>query len=82
MLHEIIEKKPDLDQISGSIGENGTGNWMQKEASTCQVKTPMLNEALAMRAWSRETGGDVSTKIVALLRNRFGGHPLQKEEKK
>lgn len=81
MLHDIVEKKPDFNQISGSIEENGTGAWMHKEATALNIKTPMLDQALAIRTWSRETGGDLSTKLVALLRNRFGGHPLKKEEK-
>lgn len=79
LLHEVTQKNRDLAGISGAIGENLTGAWMQKEAATHQVPTPMLDEALARRAWSRSSGGDYGTKIVALLRNRFGGHKLEEK---
>jgi 6-phosphogluconate dehydrogenase (decarboxylating) len=38
----------------------------------------MLDQALAVRAWSRESGGNYGTKVVAMLRHAFGGHPVKK----
>ena len=76
LLHEVLAENPDFEQIPGGIGENLTGAWTQEEGKERNVKTPMLDEVLAIRSESRKTGGDLSTKLVALLRKRFGGHQL------
>lgn len=82
LMCEVLKQKPDFQQISGAIAENGTGAWMQQCATEAGFKTPMLDQSLAIRAWSRETGGDVSTQLVALLRHRFGGHQIQTTDSK
>lgn len=77
LLHEIFAQNPDFTQISGAIGENKTGQWTLEEANKQQVDMPLLKSALETRKWSRETGGNYATKIVALLRNAFGGHEVK-----
>jgi 6-phosphogluconate dehydrogenase (decarboxylating) len=42
------------------------------------VPVRLIKEALAIRTWSRQTGGNYATKLVALLRHEFGGHPVKK----
>lgn len=76
----VLERDQTLSTVSGSIGENKTGQWTQDEAEKHGVDVPMLKKALEMRAWSRTTGGNYATKLVALLRKEFGGHPLSQKE--
>ena len=87
LLHEIFKvshstkvppsrEENQFDSISGAIGENLTGKWALEEAKKQNIDWKLLEQALEKRQWSRETGGDFSTKIVALLRNKFGGHKL------
>ena len=76
LLHEIFQDNPNFDAISGAIGENSTGRWTLAEAEERGISMPLLAQALAIRTWSRETGGDYATKVVALLRKKFGGHTL------
>lgn len=76
----VLERDQSFGHISGRIGENKTGQWTIDEAHKQNVSTPMLEKALEMRAWSRESGGDYATKMVALLRHEFGGHPLVKKD--
>jgi 6-phosphogluconate dehydrogenase len=78
LLHEIFSKITDFEQISGKIGENLTGRWTLEEANKQKIDFEILEKALTKRSWSRKTGGDFSTKLVALLRNKFGGHKLEK----
>lgn len=77
---ELAENVLHHDQlftnVSGSIGENKTGQWTLDEAQKHNIETPMVKNALDIRAWSRTTGGNYATKMVALLRKEFGGHPL------
>jgi 6-phosphogluconate dehydrogenase len=78
LLHEIFEYDQDLKNVSGAIGENLTGQWTSKEAHERGVPIRLIDESLAIRAWSRQTGGNYGTKVVAMLRKQFGGHALEK----
>lgn len=82
LLEEIFEKDQNLTDISGAIGENKTGQWTLDEAHEQKISSQLLDEALKIRAWSRATGGNFSTKLVALLRNKFGGHEVSMIQKK
>jgi 6-phosphogluconate dehydrogenase len=74
-----LKKDQDLTDVQGSIGENKTGRWTVDTAQECNVPLPIIQKALDVRAWSRETGGNYATKLVAVLRNAFGGHAVGKK---
>lgn len=76
LTHEILKKDQQLEAVSGSIAESGTGAWTVEEARKQKVPVKLIENALQIRAWSRETGGNYATKLVALLRLAFGGHVL------
>jgi 6-phosphogluconate dehydrogenase len=80
LLHESVSDTELLKKTSGVIHENGTGRWTVQEAKDRKVPVATIEAALAKRAWSRESGGDFASLIVALLRNKFGGHALEKKE--
>lgn len=76
LIHSILKANPDFDTISGSIAEGGTGKWTVQEAKETGVPVPVIEESLAMRAWSRKTEGNYATKLIALIRHAFGGHAV------
>jgi 6-phosphogluconate dehydrogenase len=78
LAHQVFKQDQALETISGEIGENKTGQWTLDEAKLAHVPMKMLDQALAVRAWSRESGGNYGTKVVAMLRHAFGGHPVKK----
>jgi 6-phosphogluconate dehydrogenase len=78
LAHKVLEKDQALHEISGTIGENKTGQWTVELAKGCGIELPVIEKSLAVRAWSRTTGGNYATKIVAMLRHAFGGHPVEK----
>lgn len=82
LLQDILKKDQNLTEISGAIDENKTGRWTLDEAEKHNIPVDLIKKSLEIRTWSRETGGNYATKIVAMLRNAFGGHTLHKEEKK
>jgi len=82
LLSEIFEDGQDFKTISGAIGENKTGLWTMQEAKKYDVPQELLDRALHARSWSRKTGGNYATKLVALLRNKFGGHPVKLKDEK
>lgn len=78
LTHEIFLHDQDFSTVPGCIGENLTGQWTLEEAKKQNVPSTLLEEALAIRTWSRKTKGNYATKLVALLRNKFGGHEIKK----
>lgn len=66
-----------LTHISGSVAESGMGLWTTQEAREHHVSVSLIKEALQIRYDSQQNGGDYSTKLVALMRNQFGGHVYQ-----
>lgn len=78
LTHQVFVEDQTLSDISGQIAESGTGKWTSEEAAEQKIPAPMIDLALHIRALSRETGGDYATKVVAMLRNKFGGHAVTK----
>jgi len=80
LVHELYAQNIDFSKIAGSIQEGGTGRWAVDEAKKHDVPVSLIEESLRIRKWSRETRGNYATKLVALLRNTFGGHPFEEVE--
>jgi 6-phosphogluconate dehydrogenase len=80
LAREVFKHDQSFTDVSGQIGENKTGQWTLDEAKHAGVTLDLLEKSLAIRAWSRQTGGNYATKLVALLRHQFGGHPVKKSE--
>lgn len=76
LIQEIFEQSQEFTKISGKVGENLTGQWTLLEANKQNISMDLLQAALKTRKWSRETGGNYATKLIALLRKKFGGHQL------
>jgi 6-phosphogluconate dehydrogenase len=74
LTHAIFKRDQAFDAIDGAIQESGMGAWTVQEAHKQKVPTVLLEDAIELRAWSRKTGGNYATKLVALLRHQFGGH--------
>jgi len=77
VIQEALKDKVLLAQTSGVVHENGTGRWTVQEAHEQRVPTPIIKKAVAQRSWSRESGGNTATALIALMRHVFGGHPIE-----
>jgi 6-phosphogluconate dehydrogenase len=75
--HQIFVEDQKLDTISGRVHESGTGAWTVEEAHREHVPVPVIEKALLLRKESRDTGGNYASKVVALMRNKFGGHAFE-----
>ncbi|MCO7176277.1 phosphogluconate dehydrogenase (NAD(+)-dependent, decarboxylating) [Sporolactobacillus kofuensis] len=78
LLEDAFSKDGNLDQISGVMASSGEGKWTLETALDMQVPTPVIALSLLMRYRSLES--DTFTgKVVAALRNEFGGHAVVKK---
>lgn len=79
LAQSAFSKDSDLENIKGIMHSSGEGRWTVDEALELKVPTPVIATSLMMRYRSMED--DTFTgKVVAALRNEFGGHPIDKIE--
>jgi len=73
-----FERDPELSHIRGYVEDSGEGRWTLEEALEHAVPAPALAMSLFMRYRSRQDDS-FSAKVLAALRNEFGGHPVKAE---
>lgn len=74
-----LEVDPDLSAIKGWVADSGEGRWTVLEAMELDIPAPVINMALMMRFVSRQEDS-YAAKLLAALRNQFGGHAVKLEE--
>jgi 6-phosphogluconate dehydrogenase len=81
-LLELTERalRPDsgFDEIKGVVTDSGEGRWTVEEAIDRAVPAPAISAALYTRFASRQQDS-FADKLLAALRNQFGGHPVTLE---
>jgi 6-phosphogluconate dehydrogenase len=78
LAEDAFTKSPKLKEIAGYVDDSGEGRWTVAEALERNVSAPVLTLSLLERLRSREKES-FSAKVVAALRNEFGGHAIKKE---
>lgn len=73
-----FHKDAHLDDIKDIIHSSGEGLWTVKEALTLKVPAPVIAGSLFVR-FASEQDESFSAKVVAALRNEFGGHNVEKK---
>jgi len=68
-----------LESIRGYVEDSGEGRWTVQEAIDLSVPAPVLTLSLQARFASRQDES-FSAKVIAALRNQFGGHAVKKAE--
>ncbi len=67
----------DLGDLSAFTADSGEGRWTIEEAMGKDVPTPVITGALTARFYSRGNA-DYTGRVLAALREQFGGHATQK----
>ena len=78
LAESAFSKDPQLASIRGYVEDSGEGRWTVQEAIERNVPAPVLMLSLFARFASRQEDS-FSAKVVAALRNEFGGHAVKKE---
>jgi 6-phosphogluconate dehydrogenase len=73
-----LEKNPTLQGIAPYVADSGEGRWTVAEAIELGVPAVAITASLLERLRSRDTDSFVD-KLLAAMRNQFGGHEIKKE---
>jgi 6-phosphogluconate dehydrogenase len=74
-----FERDPRLSQLRGWVDDSGEGRWTIDEAMDLSVPVPVLVLSLMARYQSRQPDS-FGNRVIAALRNEFGGHAVKPEE--
>jgi 6-phosphogluconate dehydrogenase len=72
-----LAEDADLSAIKGWVADSGEGRWTVAEAIDLDVPAPVITLSLLMRLASRQDDS-YSARLLAAMRNQFGGHAVQK----
>ncbi|HEV2075150.1 MAG TPA: decarboxylating 6-phosphogluconate dehydrogenase [Thermoleophilaceae bacterium] len=66
----------DLERLEGYVEDSGEGRWTILDAMDHDVPVPVISLSLMARFYSR-ANGDYTARVLAALRNQFGGHAVK-----
>src|SRR5205814_9920845 len=78
LLVEAYRRDPDLSSIRGWVEDSGEGRWTIEAAIEENVPAPITALSLFARFASRQEES-YAAKVIAALRNEFGGHAVKPE---
>jgi 6-phosphogluconate dehydrogenase len=80
LAEDAFRKDRKLKKIQGFVEDSGEGRWTLQQAIESGVPAPVISAALFQRFRSREPD-PLSDRILAALRNEFGGHAVRGRKK-
>jgi 6-phosphogluconate dehydrogenase len=72
-----LAEDPELSDIKGWVADSGEGRWTVFEAVDLDVPAPVITASLQARFTSRQDES-YAAKLLAAMRNQFGGHAIKK----
>lgn len=76
LMVNALDEDPELSRIAGYAEDSGEGRWTVQEAVASGIPAPVITAALYARFVSRQDDSP-AMKMVAALRNQFGGHDVR-----
>jgi 6-phosphogluconate dehydrogenase len=67
----------DLTDLVGHVADSGEGRWTIQDGIDLDVPTPVITASVFARFYSRGNG-DYTARVLAALRNQFGGHAVER----
>lgn len=77
LLVKALKEDPELSEIAGYVDDSGEGRWTVEEAIANAVPAPAITASVFARFASRQVDSP-AMKMVAALRNQFGGHAVRR----
>lgn len=75
---DVLKDGASLDSIAAEVADSGEGRWTAQEAIDLGVPAPVISAALMAR-FSSQGGGNFGARLLAMLRNAFGGHAIPRD---
>ena len=76
LAERALSRDAQLATVKGYVEDSGEGRWTVEEAMRLDVAAPVITLSLLARLRSRQEES-FGAKVIAALRNEFGGHAVQ-----
>ena len=81
LLSIALKENAEMAGIAPYVSDSGEGRWTVAEAIDLDVPAPVITLSLLQRLTSRDSDS-YSDKLLAAMRNQFGGHAIKVAAKK
>lgn len=71
-----LRENPKLEGIEGVVAESGETRWTLETAKRLNIPLPAIQAAFDVRLKSQTGETSYATKLLALMRAKFGGHDI------
>jgi 6-phosphogluconate dehydrogenase len=78
LCRDALKENPQLEGIEGYVAESGEARWTLDTAKTMQIPLPAIQTSFDVRIASQKGEVNFATKLLSAMRNKFGGHQLNK----
>jgi len=76
LTRQALHENPTLDGIEGVVAESGEARWTLETADKLGIPLPAIQAAFDVRLASQKGDISLTTKLLAAMRNKFGGHNI------
>lgn len=76
---DALKENPDLKNVEGKVAESGEARFALEVAKEFKIEAPSIQSAFDVRLRSQKGEINFATKLLALMRNAFGGHKINNE---
>jgi 6-phosphogluconate dehydrogenase len=76
LTRDALKENPELVGIEGSVAESGEARFALEAAKSLNIEMPAIRVAFDVRLESQKGKINFATKLLAAMRNAFGGHPI------
>lgn len=76
LIEHIMKENPELEGVEGVVAESGEARWTLETAQAHNIPLPVIAAAMAVRTSSQQGETNYTTKLLAQIRNEFGGHAV------
>lgn len=76
LTRQALHENPNMDNIEGVVAESGEARWTLETAKELGIPMPSIQAAFDVRIASQQGDINFATKLLAAMRNKFGGHNI------
>ncbi len=80
LTRQALHENPNMDDISGVVAESGEARWTLETAQELGIPLPAIQASFDVRLASQDGEITYATKLLAAMRNKFGGHNINGQQ--
>jgi 6-phosphogluconate dehydrogenase len=81
LTRDIMKENPEQNNVEGTVAESGEAKWALEVAKDFNIEMKAIQTSFDVRLDSQKGKINFATKLLASMRNAFGGHKINNQEK-